>query len=98
MAEVYRYQFSPAVPVEEAQASLLLALLAIEALHGAAAVLLDVAHEFDVHGRTCWIDASTGVGRELSRVYCGLLRREFGEGGFTVERVKAKAVSAPTLS
>ncbi len=34
------------------------------------------------------IDASTPVGRDLAKVFTALLRREFGEDSFRVERIE----------
>ncbi len=39
--DVYRYGFQPCVPLEEVEASLLLALMATESLHGEAQVRLE---------------------------------------------------------
>ena len=41
--ELYRYSFKPSVPLEDIEASLLLAVLATESLHGEAQVRLDAA-------------------------------------------------------
>jgi len=87
--DIYRYGFSADVPVEEIEASLLLAVLATESLHGEAQVRLDAAHYLDVDERACVIDAGTPVGRDLNRLFVGFLRREFGEDAFAVERVDA---------
>ncbi|HEY8506669.1 MAG TPA: hypothetical protein VIL46_18950 [Gemmataceae bacterium] len=92
MARVlYRYTFGPEVPVEEAEASLLLAILAAEGLHGEAEVRLDGAHYFDPGGRRCVIAADTRVGMDLNKLFVGFLRREFGEDAFQVERVDSAA-------
>jgi hypothetical protein len=85
--ELYRYTFAPETSLEEAEASLLLALLAVESLHGEAQALLDAAHFFDTDRRACVIDAATAVGRDLNRLFVGFLRREFGPDAFAVERV-----------
>jgi hypothetical protein len=85
--EQYRYVFAPAAPSEEVEASLLLALFAVESLHGEAQVRLDAAHYLSPDGRTCVVDAGTEVGRDLNRVFTGFLRREFGEDAFQVERL-----------
>jgi hypothetical protein len=82
----YRYSFAPEVPAAEVEATLLLALFAVEALHGEAQVRLDAAHALDPGGRACVIDAASVVGRDLNRVFVGFLRREFGAGAFRVER------------
>lgn len=85
--ELYRYAFTPGVPIEEVEASLLLAVLATESLHGEAQTRLDAAHYLDPIKRACVIDAGTPVGRDLNRLFTGFLSREFGADVFVVERV-----------
>jgi len=87
--ELYRYEFQPDVPLEEVEASLLLALLATESLHGESQVRLDASHFLDPERRACVIDAGTLVGRDVNRLFVGFLRREFGEHAFGVERVNS---------
>lgn len=87
--ELYRYGFQPHVPLEEVEASLLLALLATECLHGEAQVRLDASHFLDPDRRACVIDAGTPVGRDTNRLFVGFIKREFGEDAFQVERVDA---------
>jgi hypothetical protein len=89
--ELYRYAFTADVPLEEIEASLLLAVLAAESLHGESQVRLDVAHFLDTDGRACVIDAGTAVGRDFNRLFVGFMRREFGEDSFRVERVDVPA-------
>lgn len=84
---VYRYQFHEGAQVEDVEASLVLAILATESLHGEAQVRLDAAHAFDLEQRVCVIDAETPVGQDLNRLFVNFLRREFGEDAFQVERV-----------
>src|SRR4051794_27910635 len=86
---VYRYAFTPSVPTEEIEVSLLLAILAVESLHGESQVRLDAAHYLDAGGYACVIDAQTPVGQDLNRLFTGFLRREFGEDAFKVERLPA---------
>jgi hypothetical protein len=93
--ELYRYEFGPDVPLEEVEASLLLALFAVESLHGEAQVRLDAAHLLDAGHRACAIEATTAVGRDLNRVFVNFVRREFGEGAFRVERVTADRPTQP---
>lgn len=85
--ELYRYRLAADVPPEEAEATLVLAILAVEALHGESQARLDAAHAFDAALRTVVIDASTPVGRDFNRLFLGFLTREFGPGSFRVERV-----------
>lgn len=84
---VYHYSFSKDIAVEDIEASLLLAVLGTESLHGESQVRLDAAHFFDLEKHACVIDAATPVGQDLNRLFLGFLRREFGEDAFTVERV-----------
>ena len=86
-SEIYRYNFVPALPLEDIEASLVLAIMSAESLHGEAQVRLDAAHFFDSDQRTCVIDASTPVGRDVNRLFVGFVSREFGEDAFRVERV-----------
>ena len=85
--EIYRYVFTPDVPMEDIESSLLLAILATESLHGESQVRLDASHYLDPAARACVIDAGTAVGRDFSRLFTGFVRREFGEDAFQVERV-----------
>ena len=85
--EIFRYTFAPSVPSEEIEATLVLAILATESLHGTSQVRLDAAHAVDAEKRSCVVDASTPVGRDLNRLFAGLVSREFGPDAFSVERV-----------
>lgn len=87
--EVYRYSFAAHVPLDEIEATLVLAIMGVESLHGEAQVRLDAAHFFDILRRACVIDAGTPVGRDLNRLFVGFVRREFGVDAFTVERIDA---------
>ena len=75
--EVYRYRFRPEVPLEEVEASFLLAFFGAESLHGEAQARLDAAHAFDEQARVYVVDASTPLGRDLNRLFVGFLQREF---------------------
>lgn len=82
---IYRYTFAPDVPIEEVEASMVLALFAAESLHGESQVQLDAEH--CIEGKTCVIDAGTPVGQDINRLFIGFLRREFDPTQFTVARV-----------
>jgi hypothetical protein len=90
----YRYRFTPEVPAEEIEVSLLMAVLATESLHGETQVHLDAGHAFDAEDRTCVIDAGTQVGRDLNRLFAGLVRREFGEDAFRVQRAASEVLTS----
>jgi hypothetical protein len=86
-AEVYRYSIAACVPFEEVEASLLLAVMAAESLHGQAQVRLEAGHALDGDKRRLVIDAGTQVGRDLNRLFLGFVSREFGEDSFQVEHI-----------
>lgn len=95
---LYRYRIAAEVPSEEIEATLLLALFAVESLHGESQTRLDAAHHFDAEHHACILDAGTAVGRDFNRLFVGFLRREFGEDVFRVERLREQPVAVPTTS
>lgn len=99
---VYRYEFELTVASEEIEASLLLALIGAESLHGETATRLGVTHFFDAEKRICVVDAGSDVGRDFNSLFAGFLRREFGAEAFRVCRVNsadmALASATETLS
>lgn len=88
--DIYRYLFRPEVPRAEVEASLFLALIAVEGLHGEAQTRLDAANVTGGILGTCVIDGSTAVGRDLATVFTAFLRREFGDDSFRVERLQPR--------
>jgi hypothetical protein len=90
-AEIYRYSFSLHVPVEDIEATLLLALWGAESLHGESQVRLDASHFLDTNRRAAVIDAGTPAGRDVNRLFVGFILREFGEDGFQVTRLDGVA-------
>lgn len=87
---LYRYTFNDTVPMDGLEETLLLAIIATEAIHGESQARLDVGHAFDAEKRACVIDADTEAGRDFNRLFVGFVSREFGRGSFQVERVAAK--------
>jgi hypothetical protein len=86
--DVYRYEFTDAVPAVEVETTLVLSIFGVESLHGESQTRLDVQHAFDANKRVVVIDGSTAVGRDLNRLFVGFVTREFGPGSFRVERVQ----------
>lgn len=92
---LYRYTFSAEVPTEEVEATLVLAVMATDSLHGEAQTRLDAAHYLDPAMRACVIDAGTPVGRDLNRLFIGFVSREFGPDSFDVERIESTPTQKP---
>jgi len=94
--EIYRYVFNPKVPLVEALATLDLALIAVESLHGEARSRMDARFVGCPLTRTLVIDASTHVGHALNQIFVGYIRREFGDAAFTVARCPSVPPSPAT--
>ena len=86
--EIYRYAFESAIPADEIENTVLLAVLAAESLHGKSQVRLGASYCFDAERLVCVIDATSDVGRDISRIFTGFAIREYGERSFSVRRVE----------
>ncbi len=82
-----RYRFTEAVPMQEAEDSLMLAVLAAEGIYGRSRVRLETSFALDAAKRACVIDASTEVGQHVSRVFTTFITKQFGEEAFRLERL-----------
>ena len=91
--DVFRFCFSPEVPLGEAEMTLDLATYAVEGLFGSARVRLETNYHLDPPRNVILLDATNEVGATVARVFTALLLREFGEEGFRVERIEAQEVS-----
>ena len=85
--KTYRYEFPKDIEMAEVDASLLLAVLATEDLHGSAQARLEVSYYLDDEQRSCVINADTEAAKTLNRIFVGFLQREFGADAFSVRRV-----------
>ena len=83
---IYRYTFNTETTPEEIECTLLLSVVAAEALHGEAQVRLDAFYSLDRKQKLCDIDATTKVGQDLNRLFVGFISREFGTDAFVVSR------------
>jgi hypothetical protein len=84
---IHRYRFAASIAFEDIEASLVLAIFAAECLHGECQVRLDAAYAVNPAERTCVIDSTTAVGRDINRLFTGFVLREFGPDSFRVERI-----------
>jgi hypothetical protein len=97
-AAVYRYDFNNEVPMDEVEASIVLALLGTESLHGECDVQLAAPHYLDRERRTCIVDGSTALGRDFNRLLLGFLRREFGSAAIRIQVVDASRPEATSAT
>lgn len=86
-SEVYRYVLCRPIPFPDLMATLDLALIAIQSLHGHERARLDARFAVDARKQTLAIDAGTPVGQALNQIFTGFARREFGEHALKIERV-----------
>ena len=86
----YRYRFGKKVNLQEAEETLLLAILAAEGLFGEARVRMDAGYVIDSRLRALVVDASTDVGQAVNGIFTSLALREFGRDAFNVRRVEGK--------
>jgi hypothetical protein len=80
----YRYQFSPRVDLQDAQDTLLLAVLAAEGIYGQARIRMDATFAVDESLRVIVVDASTDAGNDICGIFTSFLCREFGSDAFSV--------------
>ena len=87
----HKYSFSEKAPFASVEATLLLALWALESIYGESAVRLDAPHVVDEDLGTVAIDGSTAIGRTLNKLFVGFLSREYGHKAFRVARLRTEA-------
>ena len=85
MSRAVCYRFKPDVPLDEVEDSLSLAALAAEGLHGRSRVRLEARFVLDYEAHECRISAVTEVGRDLARIFTGLVSQQFGEEGYELK-------------
>jgi hypothetical protein len=74
-----KFAFNDSVSMPEVEATLRLALLAAESLHGEDRLRLETRTKIDRARHACLVDTTTEVGRTLAAIFGGYVRREFGE-------------------
>ena len=82
---VFRYRFDQDLDIAEVEATFNLSLMSVESLHGESRVCLEARHAFDSASRTCAIDATGEVGRDLNQLFVGFINREFSRDHFRIE-------------
>ena len=95
--DIYKYEFSFKVPIDEVERSLALSVLTTESLHGRTRVRLDASFYLDKEKHSCVVDAGTEVGRHIASIFTGYLTREFGENAFRVKRINRDSNKKPVM-
>ncbi len=84
--ETYKYRFEQSVPAQEMEDTFMLALLAVESLHGRSRVRMESRFNVDKKNRACSIDAATKVGCDLASIFTGFATKEYGEHAVMIDR------------
>ena len=90
MPSVCRFKFPEELNGEVIETQLALAVIATECAFGQARVRISAAYCFSKEKSQVAIDVSTEVGEHIAQVFTGLMIRQIGENGFTVDRVNEK--------
>ena len=85
----YRFRFDEGIDLEEAQQTLLLARLAVEAIFGRTRVLLDARWSVDPSINVIVVDASTPMSMGLCLIFAAFVSAEFGAEAVDVRRVES---------
>jgi len=75
----YHFRFEAAIPVADIEALILMALVALNSLHGLTRVRLDCQFTFDRSRRDLLIDGGTLLGRHLAQIISGFGDYLYGE-------------------
>ena len=86
MSIVCRYRFPDEVNRKTIEMELALALVAAECAYGQARVRNSAAYAISDSAPQVAIDVSTEVGEHIAQVFTGMMIRQLGETGFSVER------------
>ena len=83
----YHFRLDSDIPIEEIENTLMLALVAVNSLHGVTRVRLDCQFVLDKKRRHVLVDGNTPVGRCFARILAGFADYAYGETGFRFRRI-----------
>jgi len=87
----YRYRLLSSRALREAEATLLLAMVAAEGLHGESRVRMDAAYAVDDALCAIAVDTSTVVGEDIASIFTAFLAKELGHNKFFVRPLSREA-------
>lgn len=85
IGSLVRFSFNDSISMSEVEATLRLALLAVQSLHGEDRLRLEAHVSLDHGQRLCFVDTTAEVGRTLALIFAGYVRREFGEAAYDMQ-------------
>jgi hypothetical protein len=89
--DVYQFSFDETVNVEDAQGTFMLALVALESLHGKAAVRLDCRFRSDPAAKLFHINSGSAIGNDLAKLFTGFAIHAYGYDAVRIRRGQGRA-------
>jgi len=89
----YKFSFSEDIPLQHIRQLFVLALTAVDAIHGRSAVRLDLSCALNAKDHSLVVEAESQIGYDLAKVLTRLFERKFG-GYFDVEKTESKRKSS----
>lgn len=86
----YSFRFSDAVDMRDVEETLLMSVIAAEAVHGRARVRLDARFSVDATSRSCAVGADSVVGQDIAKVFTEFLLLDIGESAFEINGAGAQ--------
>jgi hypothetical protein len=87
LPDVCRFRFPPEADGEVIEAQLALAIVAAESAFGQPKVRISAAYSISKDKSRVVIDVATDVGQQIAQIFAGLMMRQLGEDGFSVDRL-----------
>ncbi len=83
--QTYSYRFNREIPWHDIEDTFLLALLAVEGLHGRTLVQMEARFKLDKEKRSLAVDINTQAGSDLAKIFTCYITREYGDKKVTVK-------------
>ena len=95
--DIYQFSFDESVNVEDAQGTFMLALVALESLHGKAAVRLDCRFRSDPAAKLFHINSGTAIGSDLAKLFTGFAINAYGYDAVCIRRGQGRPADSGTV-
>ncbi len=82
----YEFSFAGHVPMRRVSQTLMVAVHAIESIHGKPAMRMESGLKIDPETGACTMSADSYVGEDLARAFAGFLNVTIGETAYQVTR------------
>ena len=83
---VYNFTFDDSVSAVDVQSTFMLALIAVESMHGSVAVRMECRFNCYQKMRQYHVHTDSPIGNDLARIFAGFAMRAYGYGAVQVQR------------